>query len=110
MNRMSIRFLFSALVFTLAALPSLAPPARPAEAQARLLEQSHAQYFARVLAIWIAPMLAQMTGGRFEHKQASTLPTTPMTDPPGYAPVDDDYSYEIVAVRDFWKYGIGLPV
>jgi hypothetical protein len=29
---------------------------------------------------------------------------------PDYAPVDDDYYYEMVAVRAFEKYGIGLTV
>ena len=55
-------------------------------------------------------MIGQMTGVRFEHRTASVLPVTPMTDPEGYAPVDDDYYYEMVAVRAFEKYGIGLTV
>jgi hypothetical protein len=55
-------------------------------------------------------MIAQLTGLRFEHQQASTLPVTPMTPMPGYAPVDDDYYYEMVAIRAFEKYGIGLTV
>ena len=55
-------------------------------------------------------MIAQMTGVRFEHQPASTLPVTPITHPLGYAPVDDDYYYEMVAVRAFEKYGIGLTV
>jgi len=63
-----------------------------------------------VQAIWTAQMIAQMTGVRFEHQPASTLPVTPLTHPPGYAPVDDDYYYEMVAVRAFEKYGIGLTV
>jgi hypothetical protein len=61
-------------------------------------------------AIWTAQMIAQMTGVRFEHQPASTLPFTPMTHLPGHAPVDDDYYYEMVAVRAFEKYGIGLTV
>ena len=55
-------------------------------------------------------MIGQMTGVRFEHKQASVLPLTPLTRRPGYAPVDDDYYYEMVAIRAFEKYGIGLTV
>ena len=61
-------------------------------------------------AIWTAQMIAQMTGVRFEHHSASVLPFTPLTEPKGYAPVDDDYYYEMVAVRAFEKYGIGLTV
>jgi hypothetical protein len=63
-----------------------------------------------VQAIWTAQMIGQMTGVRFEHRTASVLPVTPMTEPDGYAPVDDDYYYEMVAVRAFEKYGIGLTV
>jgi len=71
---------------------------------------SHAEYLDRVRAIWTAQMIGQMTGVRFEHKPASVLPVTPLTQPQGYAPVDDDYYYEMVAVRAFEKYGIGLTV
>ena len=38
------------------------------------------------------------------------MPSTPMTQLPGYAPVDDDYYYEMVALRAFEKYGIELTV
>ena len=71
---------------------------------------SHVEYLDRVQAVWTAQMIAQRTGGRFEHQPASTLPVTPLSQLPGYAPVDDDYYYEMVAVRAFEKYGIGLTV
>jgi hypothetical protein len=71
---------------------------------------SHAEYLDRVQAIWTAQMIGQMTGLRFEHQPASVLPTTPLTHPSGSAPVDDDYYYEMVAIRAFEKYGIGLTV
>ena len=76
----------------------------------RTLVLSHAEYLDRVQAIWTAQMIGQMTGVRFEHRQASTLPVTPLTRLPGYAPVDDDYYYEMVAIRAFEKYGIGMSV
>src|SRR5271157_70003 len=82
----------------------------PSERPSRTLVLSRAEYLDRVQAIWTAQMIAQMTGVRFEHQQASTLPVTPMTHLPGYAPVDDDYYYEMVAVRAFEKYGVGLTV
>ena len=75
-----------------------------------LLELSSADYLDRVQAIWTAQMIAQLTGLRFEHKVASAVPVTPISHPPGYAPVDDDYYYEMVAVRAFEKYGPGLTV
>ena len=87
----------------------------PATGQRRTLPTgtlvlSHAEYLDRVQAVWTAQMIAQRTGGRFEHKPASTLAVTPLSPLPGYAPVDDDYYYEMVAIRAFEKYGIGLSV
>jgi hypothetical protein len=58
----------------------------------------------------MAQMIGQYTGVLFEHRTASSLPQTPVRDLPGYAPVDDDYYYEMVAIRAFEKYGIGLTV
>lgn len=85
-------------------------PKPASEPPSRTLTLSRAEYLDRVQAIWTAQMIAQMTGVRFEHHPASVLPVTPMTEPQGYAPVDDDYYYEMVAVRAFEKYGIGLTV
>ena len=76
----------------------------------RTVTLSHAEYLDRVQAVWTAQMIAQRTGGRFEHKPASALRTTPLSALPGYAPVDDDYYYEMVAIRAFEKYGITLTV
>ena len=76
----------------------------------RTLKISHAEYVDRVQAIWSAQMIAQLTGLRFEHQTASVLQETPLSHPPGHAPVDDDYYYEMVAIRAFEKYGIGLTV
>ncbi len=75
-----------------------------------MLKLSHAEYLDRIQAVWTAQMIAQRTGLRFEHKPASAMPVTPISHMPGYAPVDDDYYYEMVAIRAFEKYGIGLTV
>ena len=97
------------LIISMALLP-VASFAQSPETSSKTLVLSHAEYLDRVQAIWTAQMIAQLTGVRFEHQQASTLPVTPMTHMPGYAPVDDDYYYEMVAVRAFEKYGITLTV
>jgi hypothetical protein len=55
-------------------------------------------------------MIGQWTGLQFEHKVASALTNTPFRPLPGYAPIDDDYYYEMVAIRAFEKYGIHLTV
>src|SRR5229473_5963174 len=83
---------------------------RKADPPKQTLVLSHAEYLDRVQAVWTAQMIAQRTGGRFEHQTASTLRITPLSHLPGYAPVDDDYYYEMVAIRAFEKYGIGLTV
>src|SRR5713101_133183 len=98
------------VLFTCVADPSHGVQAASNEHSSSMLSLSRAEYLDRVQAIWTAQMIAQMTGVRFEHQPASTLPVTPLTHLPGYAPVDDDYYYEMVAVRAFEKYGIGLTV
>jgi hypothetical protein len=87
----------------------VAPRSKPVP-PSRILQLSHAEYVDRVQAIWMAQMIAQSTGVRFEHKPASVLAVAPLSHLPGYAPVDDDYYYEMVAVRAFEKYGLGLTV
>src|SRR6202453_4281218 len=98
------------VLFAVAAYSKPAVRAAAAEASATSLRLSREEYLDRVRAIWTAQMIGQITGLRFEHQPASTLPMTPMTHLPGYAPVDDDYYYEMVAIRAFEKYGIGLTV
>jgi len=87
----------------------LPTPART-DVPPRVLHLTKAEYLDRVQAIWMAQMIGQNTGVRFEHEPASVLPLTPPGHLPGYAPVDDDYYYEMVAVRAFEKYGLGLTV
>src|SRR5258708_1077745 len=98
-----------AVIFACAA-HSLAAQAESTERSSSWIVLSHAEYLDRVRAIWTAQMIAQMTRVRFEHQPASAVPVTPMTHLPGYAPVDDDYYYEMVALRAFEKYGIELTV
>jgi ADP-ribosylglycohydrolase len=71
---------------------------------------SRAEYADRVKAIWMAQMIGQWTGLRFEHQVASALKNTPWRPTKGYATVDDDYYYEMVAIRAFEKYGTHLSV
>ena len=83
---------------------------RPDSALRNQLVMSRAEYLDRAKAIWTAQMIGQMTGMLFEHKPASVLVDTPLVQPKGFAPVDDDYYYEMVAIRAFEKYGIHLTV
>jgi len=74
------------------------------------LAMSRAEYLDRAQAIWTGQMIGQWTGGQFEHRVASALKNTPLLRSKGYAPIDDDYYYEMVAIRAFEKYGIDLTV
>lgn len=74
------------------------------------LVMSRAEYLDRVKAIWAAQMVGQLTGLLFEHKPASVLRNTPFVHGEGFAETDDDYYYEMVAIRAFEKYGINLTV
>lgn len=98
-----------AIVFGMSATAIHAKP-RPLPQRSRTLVLSRADYLDRVKAIWLAQMVGQWTGLEFEHKPASVLEVTPYRKPRGYATIDDDYYYEMVAVRAFEKYGINLSV
>jgi hypothetical protein len=67
---------------------------------------TRAGYLDRVKAIWTAQMIGQMTGLLFEHKTASVLNQVSLVMAKGFAVPDDDYYYEMVAIRTFEKYGI----
>jgi len=98
-----------AVVFALCAHPGAAMR-HPASAQPQQLVMSRAEYVDRARAIWTAQMIGQWTGLLFEHQVASALKSTPLRPSKGYAPIDDDYYYEMVAIRAFEKYGIHLTV
>jgi len=74
------------------------------------LVMSRAEYLDRAKAIWAAQMVGQLTGLLFEHKPASALSNTPLERGEGFAKPDDDYYYEMVAIRGFEKYGIDMTV
>lgn len=71
---------------------------------------SETEYRDRARAIWLGQMIGQLTGQEFEHKTASVLPNTPFLHGDGAALPDDDYYYEMVALRAFEKYGIDMTV
>ena len=73
-----------------------------------LLTRAH--YLDRVEAIWNAQIIACLMGFQFEHKVASTLWVDRYPETPKFAIVDDDWYYEMCAIRAFEKHGIGLTV
>jgi hypothetical protein len=77
---------------------------------------SRLDYEDRVRAAWTAQILGTLMGLAFEHKPAAVTPVERLPETFRGAPlretiaVDDDYYYEIVALRAFEKYGPGLTV
>ena len=71
---------------------------------------SREAYRDRVEAVWTAQIVAVLLNWPFEHQTASTLWLTNYPKPYATAPVDDDWYYEMVAVRGFEKHGIGMTV
>jgi len=79
------------------------------------LTLSRANYTDRVQAIWTGQMIAVVKAFEFEHRTASVIPidNLPMKwegKPVTFVPMDDDWYYEMVAVRAFEKHGINLTV
>lgn len=111
MSKLAVMFQsFTLLICCSALLFGQMQPANRISTTTQTAELSHSEYLDRVQAIWMAQMIGQYTGVLYEHRTASSLPETPVRHLPGYAPVDDDYYYEMVAIRAFEKYGIGLTV
>ena len=77
------------------------------------LELTRAEYEDKVAAIWNGQIIATLLGFPFEHRAAAVRsiagePIIYQGKPLEVAPVDDDWYYEMVAVRAFEKHGIGL--
>lgn len=83
---------------------------RPVQAQTETFILSQEQYLDKVEAIWKAQMLGAMMGWPFEHKVSSVQWVDTLNSKFTRIPVDDDWYYEMVAIRAFEKYGTGLSV
>lgn len=83
---------------------------RKGSGQSGVLKMSRAEYIDRVHAIWIAQMAGMNMGYPFEHKTACTQWISELPNPPKLYTVDDDWYYELAAIRAFEKYGINLTV
>jgi hypothetical protein len=100
---------------TLVGVSAVIVPVTPAAEVAAAWSLERADYVDRVEAIWTGQIIAVLLALDFEHKTASVVPLEglPMKwrgQPATFAPVDDDWYYEMCAVRAFEKYGIGLTV
>src|SRR5688572_15404221 len=69
---------------------------------------SRSDYRDRVEAVWTAQIVAVIACWPFEHQTASTLWIDRFPKPYTAAPVDDDWYYEMCAVRGFEKHGVTM--
>jgi hypothetical protein len=69
---------------------------------------SKKEYEEKVQAIWLAQMLGVIMGWQFEHKPASVEWVDQFPQSYEFAPMDDDWFYEMVALNALEKYGIEL--
>jgi hypothetical protein len=69
---------------------------------------ARADYVDRVNAIWHGQLIAVSLTLPFEHKIAAVEPVRVFPRPYQQGWVDDDWYYEMCAVRGFEKYGIGM--
>src|SRR5262245_24213850 len=77
---------------------------------AEMIRLERADYVDRVRAVWVAQIAAVLADWPFEHQTASTLWITNYPKKYTTAPVDDDWYYEMVAIRAFEKQGVNLTV
>lgn len=78
---------------------------------------SRTQYLDKILAVWYAQLIGVNMGWQFEHRQASVKwmgnypeKITKSLQKNGGAPLDDDWYYEMAALRAFESYGPNLTV
>ena len=75
---------------------------------ASLLKLTRADYLDRVHAVWAGQICGVLLAWPHEHQVSSTLWLTNYPKRYSVTPVDDDWYYEMCAVRAFEKHGIGL--
>jgi hypothetical protein len=73
-------------------------------------ELPRAEYEDRVKGAWYGQIIGTLLGFPFEHKVASREWISRLDRKLDAIPVDDDYYYELVALRAFEKYGPSLTV
>lgn len=75
---------------------------------AQTLQLTPAEYANRVRAAWTGEIAGALMGFQFEHQPAAAAIVDTIPDRFRTIPVDDDWYYEMVAVRAFERYGTGM--
>jgi hypothetical protein len=78
--------------------------------KSKVLKLTLSEYEDRAHAIWVAQIVAATMGFPFEHRTASTEWISKLPDNIQFANVDDDWYYEMIAIRAFEKYGSNMSV
>ena len=74
------------------------------------LTMSAAEYEDRIRASWYGQIAGTLMGFAFEHRAAAAALVEEIPDNFKGMPVDDDWYYEMVAVRAFERFGINMTV
>ena len=82
----------------------------PVHGQGRVHRLSKAEYEDRVSGAWTGQIIATLMAFPFEHKASSAAWIDDYPKPYSAAPVDDDWYYEMVALRAFEHYGTELSL
>lgn len=107
-SKKATRKLFQCASYLVALVFAVQSPA--AHSQGRNLQMSIDEYEDRVHAVWMAQIAGTLIAWPYEHKTASVEWLTDYPKPRTVAPVDDDWYYEMVAIRAFEKYGVDMTV
>lgn len=93
------------------------PPALEVTDGREFLRLSTEDYLDRIRGMWLAQIVAVQMGLQFEHKPAAIHPVRGYPEPKlrelrenGGSTVDDDWYYEMCALRGFEKYGAQMTV
>jgi hypothetical protein len=84
------------------------PRARGVAENRAILHLSHEEYVDRIQAIWTAQIIAVLLALPHEHQAASVVGLNDYPREYATAPVDDDWYYEMCAIRGFEKYGVEM--
>jgi hypothetical protein len=82
----------------------------PVHGQVRVHRLSKVEYEYRVAGAWTGQIIATLMAFPFEHKASSAAWIDDYPKPYSAAPVDDDWYYEMVALRAFEHYGTELSL
>lgn len=84
----------------------------PGSGRQEPLRLTNAEYEDRIQGAWLGQIIGTLAGFQFEDKAASSplVVVDRFPVPYEFAPPDDDYYYELVALRAFEKYGAGLTL